>query len=213
MIPTEHSNTNGGTSAAPLPFPFEAIHEINERVLEHLAQMARGDSHDSAGFPSSLRQQLRETSPVDRKRAATRAYLLVDFQFSNVEWWEAVVRFSTKPSRASAMGNAFPRRTAVPLTRATLVAARELIRADCEIACIVLAAAPRVAECVSRLTSTDIDRIADHRFQYLEPRWLHQPDIWHSLLRFPGPEGSPSARCDCVQILIGALLLNQHIRT
>lgn len=210
MAPTDN-RTSGGETSGPLAFPFQAIQEINERMLELLAQLARGDSHESVALPSFLRQRLRESSPADRKRAAARAYLLVDLQFRNIEWWDGIARSSTKPARGSAMGGPFPRRAAVPLTRATLVTAREAIRTDSEIACILLSVAPKVAESLSRLTTTEIDRIAEQRFPQLEPRWLDRPAIWHSMLRWAGPGRALNNHGEAysVQLLTGSLVRKQ----
>jgi hypothetical protein len=49
------------------------------------------------------------------------------------------------------------------------MATREAIRADAEIACLMLGADPQVAELLSGLQITDIDRIAEHQFRHIEP--------------------------------------------
>jgi hypothetical protein len=171
----------GAVPAAPIPFPFEAIHEINERSLELLTQLARSDAHSVVLRPT-LRQLLRESTPEARKRAAARAYLLIELEFRNLPWWEAVRRSPEKQFPGYSGRIPFSKRLAVPLARILLIATRQAIRADADIACLMLGSDPQVAELLSGLRITDIDRIADRQFRHLELRWADRPAIWHSLL-------------------------------
>lgn len=199
-------------TAAP-PFPWEAFQEINERLLDLLAQMARAEA-SSAMLRPSLRDLLRQTTPEARRRAAARAYLLVDLEFRNLPWWEAVKRSPEKPFAGHAGRNALPKRQAVPLARTLLMAAREAIRVDKEIACLMLSIEPQVADLLSGLQITEIDRIAGHQFRHIEFRWLDRPAIWRSLLFSVGsPHSIENAQFDThsLQLLTGNLL--PHITT
>jgi hypothetical protein len=187
-------------------FPWEAIYEINERSLELLVQMARSEAH-SVMLRPSLRDVLRQTSAEARKRAAARAYILIDLEFRNLPWWEAVRRSPEKPFAGHAGRNPVPKRIAVPLARTLLMAAREAIRADKEVACLMLGIEPQVADLLSGLQITEIDRIAGYQFPHIEFRWFDRPTIWPPLLQ-QVPHWHETARFNahCVQVLTGTLL-------
>lgn len=202
-----------GAAAAP-PFPWEAIHEINERILELLVQMARSEA-SSVMIRPSVRELLRQTTPEDRKRAAVRAYILVDLEFRNLPWWEAVRRSPEKPFAGYARRNPLPKRSAVPLARTLLMAAREAIRADKEIACLMLGVEPQVADLLSGLQITEIDRIAGHQFPHVEFRWLDRPGIWPSLLlSVSNPREAELAQLDVhlLQISVAELMPRNKCR-
>ncbi|HJS92175.1 MAG TPA: hypothetical protein VJ738_19570 [Steroidobacteraceae bacterium] len=201
------------TSAEKSLFPFEAIHEVNERCLEVLAQVARSDVH-SVMLRPTLRELLRESSPEDRMRAAARAYLLVDFEFRNLPWWEAVRRSPEKPFPGSAGRPCFPKRSAVALAHMLLIAAREAIRVDVDIANLTLGVDPRVAGLLSGLPITAIDRIPGAHFRHIEVRWLDRLALWRSLLRSGANPTSSKARqfeAHCLQLLAGDLLPNMEL--
>jgi hypothetical protein len=205
MAGREIPQSIGAAPTAAPPFPWEAIQEINERLLELLVQMARSEAN-SVILPPSLRDLLRQTSPEARKRAAARAYALVDLEFRNLAWWEAVRRSPEKPFAGYAGRNPLSKRSAVPLARTLLMAAREAIRADKKIACLMLGIEPQVADLLSGLQITEIDRIAGHQFRHAEPRWLDRYTVWRSLLlSVPNPQWIENSQFDahCVQRLIG----------
>ena len=158
-------------------------------------------------FP--IRDLLLQMTPELRKRAAARAFLLVDFEFRNVEWWAALRQFPEKPFRGTAWRNPFPRRSAIPLTRATLMLAWQVIHTAREKACIVLGMADKVAELIGDLQLTELARIADRRHRHLEPRWGDRPAAWHALLSAASaPESATMKRVDAysLQLLTGDLL-------
>lgn len=116
------------------------------------------------------------------ERAAARAFLLVDFEFRNIDWWTAVRQFPETQFRGTDWRNPFPGRSAIPLTRATLMLAWQAIRTSSEKACIVLGMAATVAEIIGDLQLTELDRIADRRHRQLEPRWADRPAAWRAFL-------------------------------
>lgn len=180
---TEIPQSVGAATAAGSSFSLTSIHEVNERCLELLVHAARCEPLPPSRLAFSMRELLLEMSPELRKRAAARAFLLVDFEFGNVEWWTAVRQFPDKQFRGTAWRNPFPRRSAIPLTRATLMLAWQLIRMDMETACVLLGIAERVGEIIGTLQLTELDRIADRRHRHLEPRWTDRPAVWRSLLQ------------------------------
>jgi hypothetical protein len=204
----EISKSSGTTPPALTPFPWEAIYEINERALELLAQVARSEA-SSTMLRLSLRELLRQTTPEARKTAAARAYTLIDLEFRNRPWWEAVRRSPEKPFAGSARRTPLAKRTAVPLARTLLMAAREAIRVDKEIASLMLGMAPQVADLLSGLQTTEIDRIAGHQFPQMEFRWLDRPAVWRSLLLLAAkPDRIEERQLDahCLQLLIADIL-------
>jgi len=176
MAGREIPKSIGAPGAAEIPFPWEAIHEINERCLELLTHLAQAHT-DSVILRPTLRDLLRQSSPEARKRAAARGHCLVEFEFRNLPWWEAVRRSPEKQFAGDARRNPLPKRSAVPLARTLLMATREAIRADKEIACLMLGIEPQVADLLSGLQITEIDRIAGHQFRHIEFRWLDRPAI------------------------------------
>lgn len=115
---------------------------------------------------------------------------------------------SEKQFRGTAWRNPFPRRSAIPLARATLMLAWQMIRTDVQAARVVLGIANEVAEIIGVLQLTELDRIADRRHRHLEPRWADRPTVWHSLLSAAlAPESAAMQRVDAygLQLLTGDL--------
>ena len=206
---TEFPQSVGAASAAAGGFSLTSIHEVNERCLELLVHAARADPIPPFSLVFPNRDLLLHMTPELRKRAAARAFLLLDFEFRNVDWWTAVCKFPEKQFRGTAWRNPFPRRSAIPLTRATLMLAWQAIRTAREKACIVLGMAEKVAEIIGDLQLTELDRIADRRHRHLEPRWADRPAVWRALLaEASAPEWAVMKRVDAygLQLLTGDLV-------
>lgn len=204
---TEIPQSVGAASAAGSGFSLNSIHEVNERCLELLVFAARSEPIPPFSLVFPIRDVLLGMTPELRKRAAARPFLLVDFEFRNVDWWTAVRRFPEKQFRGTAWRNPLPRRSAIPLTRATLMLAWQVIRT--EKTCIVLGIADKVAGIIGDLQLTELDRIADRRHRHLEPRWADRPAVWHSLLSAASvPESAAMKRVDAygLQLLTGDLI-------
>ena len=206
---TEIPQSVGAAAAAGIGFSLTSLQEVNERCLELLVYAARADrvAPFSLVFPN--RELLLEMTPELRKRAAMHAFLLLDFEFRNVDWWTAVRQFPEKQFRGTAWRNPFPRRSAIPLTRATLMLAWQAIRTGGEKARIVLGMSQRVAEIIGDLQLTELDRIADRRHRHLEPRWGDRPSVWRALLSAASAPEQPAAkRIDAygLQLLTGDLV-------
>ena len=123
----------GAIPVAQIPFPWAAVQEVNENCLEVLARLAR-DPRSPGLLPIFLRDRLRDSTPETRRRAAGRGHLLVDFQFSNLTWWDAAGRIARLASRKPDSQGVIPKTAAVPLARALLMTARESVRADPDVA-------------------------------------------------------------------------------
>ena len=205
---TEIPQSVGAAATAGTAFSLTSIHEVNERCLELLAHAARSELIPPFSLVFPLRDLFLEMTPELRKRAAARAFLLLDFEFRNIPWWMAVRQFPEKQFRGTAWRNPFPRRSAIPLTRATLMLAWQMIRADVGAARVILGVADEVADIIGTLQLTELDRIAVRRHRHLEPRWANRPTVWHSLLSAAlAPESAAMQRVDAygLQLLTGDL--------
>jgi len=203
---TEIPQSVEATPAAGSGFSFGSIHEVNERYLELLVYAARAERIAPFSLVFPIRELILQMTPGQRKHAAARPFLLLDFEFGNVDWWTAVHQFPDKQFRGTAWRNPFPRRSAVPLTRAILMLAWQLIRTDIKTARIALGTAERVAEVIGNLQLIELDRIADRRHRHLEPRWADRPAFWRSFLSAAlVPEPSAMKRIDAygLQLLAG----------
>ena len=206
---TEIPQSVAATSAAGSGFSLTSVHEVNERCLELLAYAARADRIPPFSVVAPNRELFLQMTPELRKRAAAHAFLLLDFEFRNVAWWTAVRQFPEKQFRGTAWRNSFPRRSAIPLTRATLMLAWQAVRATREKACIALGMASKVAEIFADLQLTELDRIAERRHRHLEPRWADRPAVWRSLISVASAaEGPATKRLDAygLQLLTGDLV-------
>ena len=206
-------SVGAATPAARGAFFLTSIHEINARCLELLVHAARCEliAPFSLAFP--LRDLFLQMTPELRKRAAARAFLLVDLEFRNRQWWTAIRQFPEKPFRGTAWRNPFPRRSAIPLTRATLMLAWQMIRTDAATAHVILGLEDEVASIIGSMQVTELDRIADRRHRNLEPRWADRPVAWRSLLLAalaPGPAAMQRVDAYGVQLLTGDLVPVTH---
>lgn len=159
------------------------LHEINQRCIELLAQAARTHGAPSFEFISPLRDLLRVTTSEAQRRAAERTFVLIEFEFRNVEWWRAVRERPNRPRHGSApLSGGFPRSAAIQLARAALTLAWSGAHADRDAVCMLLGMAHPVADLISTLRFIEIDRIAEHQFRHVRPRWEDRPAVWRKLL-------------------------------
>ena len=206
---TEIPQSVGAVSAAGGGFSLSSIHEVNERCLELLVHAARTSPVPPFSLVYPIRDLLLQMTPELRKRAAARAFLLVDFEFGNVQWWTAVHRFPEKQFRGTAWRNPFARRSAIPLTRATLMLVWQMIRTDAHAARVALGIADEVVEIIETLQLTELDRIAERRHRHLEPRWADRPPVWRALLSAasaPDPSAMKQVDAYGLQLLTGDLV-------
>lgn len=161
---------------------FSPFHEINERCIELLARKPRHNAAvDSIARLALTIDTLRNMRPELRQRAAKRPFLLVDFGFSDAEWWSAAKAQPTH-ARRTRSPRPFSKHAAIQLARAALIVAWHVVRSEAPAARLLMGMTARVAEIVETLTLEEIDRIAEHQFGRLRPRWEDQPHIWRSFL-------------------------------
>lgn len=164
-------------------FPFATLHEVNERCIDLLVNEARAERRPPLALVVPLGDVLRNLGTETRRRAARQGLLLVDMEFQNAAWWRSVRAQPARHRRASRKRDSFPRRSATPLVRATLILACQGLHVDREMARVLLGMTSEVAELVVNLKLGEIDQIATHLFQHIKPRWNDQPTVWNSLLQ------------------------------
>lgn len=170
---------NMATSAIP---SLPALRDLNRRCIDLLAQAAHRRTEHPLSLICSLQTELRASTPASRERAAERAFLLLDLEFGNAPWWQAIVHNPERQIRNTSLHPAFPRYAALPLTRATLIGAWRAVCADAHSAQILLGLDATVAELLVSLPATAIDHIAHHAHPHLRPRWADHPAFWRALL-------------------------------
>lgn len=195
--------------------PLSVLHDLNRRGIDLLAQTARRRPEHSLSLISALKRELFASTPASRDRAAGRAFLLLDLDFRNASWWQQIAHDPERRIRKPAHQPAFPRETALPLTRATLIAAWRAISADALSARILLGLDESVTEILMTLSVTAIDSIAEHVHPHLRPRLADHPAFWRALLRAAnGGDGAALSRIDIqgIQLLTGNMLISNAMR-
>lgn len=186
------------------------LHDLNRRAIDLLAQAARRRTDQPLSLVSTMKRELLASTPASRDRAAARPFLLWDLDFHNAPWWQAIAHDPERRIRKPALQPAFPRETALPLTRATLIATWRAVCADARSARILLGLGESVAELLITLPVTAIDSIAEHVHPHLRPRWADHPGFWRALLRAAnGGDSAKLSRIDIqgIQLLTGDILI------
>src|SRR4051812_4622276 len=146
-------------------FPYKTLHEVNGRCIELLVNAARSEPAATLPLVRHLREILRTSDPEIRRRAAERSILLVDIAFHDGDWWRGVKLEPVRSRRPLRAYSGFPRRTAVPLARATLMLAWHAIQEDLDTARVLLGMHREVATVIASLQLSEIDSIAERRFR------------------------------------------------
>jgi len=185
------------------------FYEVNERCIEMLVNAARHDIRRKFALVAELRELLLRLDPRMRQRAAAHPFLLVDLEFSNIDWWRAAGTYGTQSLRLPLWRGAFPRASAVQLAVSTLMLAWNSLRTDPSSARVLLGMTLPVSEIIADFRFEDIDRIARKRFAYARPRWEDRPRTWRRLLaaaQTHDPKAMGAFRLHAVQLLAGDLL-------
>jgi hypothetical protein len=172
-----------------------------------LMQAARAPRPEAFELVIQLGDLLRAITPEIRARAARKAFLLVDLEFSNGSWWQSLGGRQTRGASSVRRGS-FPRPGAIQLTRATLTLAWHVLRADEQGRCL-LGVTPAVAEVIIGLSLAEIDRLAERSFRHLRPRWEDRAAVWRQLLQnsqTPDIRRARESSLRGIQLITGELL-------
>ena len=194
-------------------FSLPPLHDLTRLGVDLLAQTARRRPEHSLSLISALKRELFASTPASRDRAAGRPFLLVDLDFRNASWWQAIAHDPGRRIRKLGDQPAFPREVALPITRATLIAAWRTVCADARSAHVLFGLDQTVIEILSTLPVTAIDAIAEHVHPHLRPRWAEHPAYWRALLRAAnGADDAKLARIDMqgIQLLTGDILIAKN---
>jgi len=189
--------------------PLVGSFEVNERCLEMLVNAARHEQTKSFALVAELRELLKSLTPEARRRAARRAFLLVDMEFANADWWHTVCTRPSQQIRTPSWRGSFPRGPAIQLGHATLMLAWGSLKVDVTTTRLLLGIAPPVADLILGLRFDELDRIARQRYRHVHPRWDDRPAIWRRLL-IAAQTGDQQLMGACnlyaLQLLAGELL-------
>jgi len=202
-----------GPSAPSLAdeFFFLPFHEVNQRCIQLLVEAAKVQRQAAGGLVSDLHELLQTISPIERTRAAQRAFLLVDLQFADIRWWVGGCAAKDLHLPRLAPGHVyFPRAQAIRLARATLTLAWHSIRSDQRNAHIFLGMTETVAQAIYKLKFEEIDRIAERQSKQICPRWSDRPGVWREILSGRSELSQRDADLHGVQLLTGELLASQR---
>jgi hypothetical protein len=205
-MPKRFAGTDDSPAQRPLrtfaPELLLPLHEVNERCLDLIAFVAKLPAEDAPfALVGPLRSLLRGTRPNLRRRAAHQPFALVDMEFRDPQWWQAV---KDRPSRAwkDRLWRALaPKRSAVQLAQATLMLAWHMTRADAVATSVVFGMVPEVAALIGSLRLSEIEVIAQHQFRHVRPRWEDRAEFWRELLVAAHAEDFEATRTIAVRAL------------
>jgi hypothetical protein len=156
------------------------LYEVNQQCIELLVSAAWSE-RPTLPLVRQFQGSFRNLSAQARARAAHKGFLLVDMEFMNGSWWECAKKHPSRivsPSRTPY----FPRNSAIQLARGALVVVQHSILTNATEACL-LGVHPSVTEIIGELSMTDVERIVERRFRYIQPRWEDRPAIWQRLIQ------------------------------
>jgi hypothetical protein len=180
-VATRNANFHpAGTPIRAAPAALLPVHELNHQCIELLVRAAWSESPDLP-LARQFRASLRNLNPESRLRAAHRAFLLVDIEFMNRDWWKEARRSGSKTVGVRRPAH-FPKTAAVQLGRASISLLRHSIH-SLGVEASLLGAHPGVLEIIASLSLTEIDRLAERRFRDVRPRWEDRPALWQKLIQ------------------------------
>ena len=193
-------------------FSLPTLHELNRRGIDHLAHAARHRTESPLSLVGSVRRELLASTPASRNRAAARPFLLLDLEFRNARWWQTIGHHPERQIRMPPLVPAFPRSAALPLTRATIIAAWRAVCADPRSARILMGFDETLIELFVNLPVTAIDPIAHHAHPHLRPRWADHPAFWRTILRAANHEDAAELSLvdvEGLQLLASEILISR----
>lgn len=158
------------------------LEEINASFLQLLVDMARNTVRPTGDFIAPLRAALCDLPEPVTAIAARTPVLLLDLQFADATWWNAVATDASRVPPAARWLTSFPKARALKLARATLTLAWHLSRTDTAAEMILMGLTAPVSAIVGTLRFNQLDAIAERQFTHLRPRWEDRPRLWLQLL-------------------------------
>lgn len=194
-----------------IPHSLELIHHINERLLSLM--VALSDSAIAGTAQATILTEvgdaLRQLDAAGRRRLVRCPFCLVDAGFRDPNRW----RNPQAGPGANALLAGDQQELRVSLARSTFLTAWHLTRTDPVAAEISLGVSPACADVISALSMQEIDLLADQYPHWVQPRWLHRPDIWHRLVALaqrPPPIRLSAVSTRGLQLFLGELFFGAH---
>ncbi|MGH8237153.1 MAG: hypothetical protein ACREXP_09050 [Steroidobacteraceae bacterium] len=129
-----------------------------------------------------VRALLRGARQAVRGRAARQPFSLIDMEFRDLGWWQAVNSNPKRSWKDRPWRAVTPKRPTTQLAQTLLTSAWHMARADAEATAVVYGMSPKVAQLIAQLRLTDIESIAEYQYRQLRPRWEERPAVWRRLL-------------------------------
>ncbi len=158
------------------------ICDINGQCLQMLVEVARGNPSSADPFLSEI---LILASTLNSQTLATAArfpFLLLDFGFSEPDWWRDITGDSNESATELTWLTPFPRATASRLSRSIIMLAWHTVRTDTEAAVVLLGITPEVAGILRSMPIHSIDDLAERHARRLRLRWADRPGVWRQLI-------------------------------
>jgi len=139
---------------------LKLVHELNDRCLAELAQLAQSDrSPRAAEFFGQYRDDWRSLDAGARQEAARFPFLLLDIRFQDEEWWRMAPDPRSEGTPSNPGPSFFPPEPAGELIRETLVLAWHTVLSNRGAAMLLLGMSPAVCSRVAGLGLQHIERI------------------------------------------------------
>lgn len=182
----EHARLNGYTAwrhfePRVLSEVLAAVAELNEQVLDALAESAR---RTNADFPLSpaLRSAMTSLTPTQRRQAARCGVLLANAGFSDLSRWRHVAmpsEFVLLPDDERCWLSSGQ---SVVLAYAVLMVAWHVVRISPAAAGVLLGMTEPVVAVYHQLGVGDLAHVARRHPGWVQPRWRDRPDVWVSMV-------------------------------
>jgi hypothetical protein len=178
----------------------ELLAEINERCLEGLTHSQPG-SRAEFDLVRELRSPLQSLTPDMRHRISRVPFLLIDIQFCNEDWWRSVTASPARRFQSPAWKGTFSPRMAASIGRASLAFARQSLRVDAPATMALCGLSSAVAAIITSVKLTQLERVAEHHYSCVRPRWEDRPAVWRRLIACATAEERHRLREFCLHAL------------
>lgn len=162
------------------PAVLDQLAEINERILEVLAEAGGQQRPYDSALGLMLAAQWRSLDAAARSRLAASPYLLLDCRFASPELWSVPLHASVRDGAGA--GYRFASALGAPTLRHVMQLAWHWSRANPVTAQIALGLSPPCARLIASKRLRELEAMADLCPDWIRPRWEARPEVWRQLL-------------------------------
>jgi hypothetical protein len=156
---------------------IESLFELNESCLALFAEQARAGAGE--GVLGQFGEQWRLLDVAGRRRAAACHYLLFDAGFADARRWQRPAASETGAAAGAAF---FTVPGTAALAQAVLLFGWHLARCQGTAAQLLLGMPAPCVAVIAQRTLGQMRSFAAAHPEWLRPRWLRHPRVWHDLL-------------------------------